>query len=150
MKRVLMVIVVTAGLVLTTGAGNMGPLDNSSLLSREALAQKGNPPDTGAKFQQAVAAPSYAAVSEIVAKYHCAVCHGGSEPRAGLSLDDHKSLMKGSKRGPVVVPGNPSNSEIILRLQGISEPRMPFTGPPWLSDEEVATIEQWITAGAKE
>jgi hypothetical protein len=92
--------------------------------------------------------PGYEAVATIFNKYHCAVCHGGPDPRAGLSLDSYALLMKGSRRGPVVVAGDPAKSELIRRLKGTSEPRMPFTGPPWLDEGEVQLIEQWIAGGA--
>ena len=132
------------------GTGQSALLEYPYIAAREAPSQKQSQSVAQAKTQLAGAVPGYVEVSEIISTYHCTVCHGGSEPRAGLSLDDYKSLMKGSKRGPVIVSGRPGSSEIILRLKGSSEPRMPFTGPPWLSDEEVATIEQWIAAGAKQ
>jgi hypothetical protein len=150
MKRILIVVGCATGLILATGTSKLAPLDSQYLAAQEAPAQKASPPEAEAKSQWAGTAPHYAAVSEIFAKYLCTVCHGGGEPRAGLSLDDQKSMMKGSKRGPVVVPGKPASSELIRRLKGQTEPRMPFTGPPWLSDVEVATIEQWISGGAKE
>lgn len=34
------------------------------------------------------------------------------------------------------------------RVRGESTPRMPLTGPPWLTDAQIAIIEQWIAAGA--
>lgn len=100
--------------------------------------------------QQTPKAPTYAEVAVIISKYHCTVCHGGTEPRAGLNLETRASLIKGGKDGPAVIPGQPGKSELILRLKGLSEPRMPYTGPPWLTDEEVGVIEQWIAAGATE
>lgn len=88
-------------------------------------------------------------VAVIMEKYHCTVCHAGTAPRDGLRLDSYDNVMKGSKGGPVVVPGKPENSELVLRVRGSKEPRMPMAGPPWLSDEEVKAIESWISAGAK-
>jgi hypothetical protein len=142
MKRSLKVWVGTIVLALMTGPGNFMPLANPAWAAQETPVQKATPPPPGS-------APSYADVNQVIAKHLCTVCHGGAEPRAGLSLDDYKSMLKGSRRGPVIVPGNPANSEIVRRLKGTSEPRMPFNGPPWLSDDEVALIEQWIAAGAK-
>jgi hypothetical protein len=100
--------------------------------------------------QQTVKSPAYADVDAIFSKYHCTVCHGGADPRAALSLETHGKLLKGGKSGPAVVPGNPGKSELVLRLKGLREPRMPYTGPPWLADEEIGTIEQWVAAGAAE
>jgi hypothetical protein len=148
MKRTLIVFLCAAGLVITVGHIIGASVETSSLSAQQEPAQKASTPDAGAQTQQATGPPTYADVIEIISKYDCTVCHGGADPRVGLSLDDHKSMMKGSMRGPVIVSGDPANSEIIRRLKGISEPRMPFTGPPWLSGVEVETVERWIAAGA--
>lgn len=102
-----------------------------------------------AQAQQTGRTPGYGEVDAIFVKYHCSVCHGSAEPRSGLNLEDYTRLMKGGKGGPMVIPGDPAKSELVRRLKGASEPRMPYTGPPWLADDEVATIEAWIAAGAK-
>jgi uncharacterized membrane protein len=97
------------------------------------------------------AAPAYAqsfgAVSAIL-QQRCVVCHQGEAAPVGLRLDSHAALMKGSSRGPVVRPGDPAASEIVRRVRGQSLPRMPLTGPPWLSEKEIALIADWIAAGA--
>jgi mono/diheme cytochrome c family protein len=77
----------------------------------------------------------------------CVMCHGAASPAAGLSLDTLAGVIKGSGKGPVVVAGQPASSELVKRVKGQSQPRMPMTGPPWLSDPEVARIESWIRAG---
>lgn len=104
----------------------------------------GSPPPTGKQPTET----DYRAVEAVFSKHLCGVCHGATAPRAGLSLDSYQSLMKGGKSGPAVVPGKPAESELIRRLSGVSEPRMPFTGPPWLTDDEMRTIEAWVAAGA--
>jgi hypothetical protein len=58
--------------------------------------------------------------------------------------------MAGSKDGPVIIPGNPDKSELVRRIKGISKPRMPKDGPPWLSAKEIALVEGWIAADARE
>jgi hypothetical protein len=47
-----------------------------------------------------------------------------------------------------VVPGNPAASELVRRIRGQALPRMPFDGPPYLTDEEIRLIEEWILQGA--
>lgn len=74
----------------------------------------------------------------------CVRCHGG---QAGLYLDSYDHVMAGSVRGPVVVPGNPAASELVRRIQGLSQPRMPMGAPP-LSPEEIQTIVTWVAEGA--
>ncbi len=77
----------------------------------------------------------------------CVMCHSGNAAPLGLRLDNYESVLKGSTRGPVVEAGDPVGSELIRRLKGISQPRMPMTGPPFLSDSEIALFERWVTAG---
>ena len=79
---------------------------------------------------------------------HCVVCHQGEAAPLALRLDSHAALMRGSSRGPVVRAGDARGSELVRRVRGESQPRMPLTGPPWLSDAQIATLEQWIAAGA--
>lgn len=74
----------------------------------------------------------------------CVLCHGGSAPTAGLNLTDEAGVLAGSARGAVVVPGEPDASELIRRLRGTAQPRMPLTGPPYLDDAEMAAVERWI------
>lgn len=93
-------------------------------------------------------AGSYATVARIFAD-HCVVCHSGPHAVLGLRLDSYGSVMAGSARGPVVKPGDPEGSELIRRLRGASQPRMPLTGPPYLDERQVAEIVAWIAAGAK-
>lgn len=104
------------------------------------LAQQSDQPST--------TPPSYSEVSAVLAD-SCILCHAPPSPAGGLNLNSHAGLMKGGRSGPAVLPGDPDKSEIIRRLRGLSEPRMPMSGPPWLSDEKVMLIEQWIKAGAK-
>ena len=95
----------------------------------------------------AAAGASFSDVSAIL-NAHCIVCHQGEAAPLGLRLDSHAALMRGSSRGPVERPGKPGESELLRRVRGQSQPRMPLTGPPWLSDGQIATLEQWVAAGA--
>lgn len=93
-------------------------------------------------------AAAYEPVAKIFAE-RCIVCHGGANAVQGLRLDSHAGVMAGSVRGPVVRPGDPDGSELIKRLRGISQPRMPLTGPPYLDDGQVAVISGWVASGAR-
>jgi len=92
--------------------------------------------------------PSFAADVQPIFTERCIKCHSGQNPPRGLRLDSYENVMTGSDFREVVVPGNPTESELIRRIKGISIPRMPFDGPPFLSDEQIATIEAWIAANA--
>lgn len=81
---------------------------------------------------------------------HCAMCHMGTQHDGGLSLQSKASTMKGGHNGAVIVPGNPDNSLLVKLIRhqsadGISP--MPL-GAPKLSDANIATIVQWVKAGA--
>jgi len=92
---------------------------------------------------------TYAAVAPILTE-RCIMCHSGDAAPLGLRLDTFDSVLKGSTRGPVVKAGDTAGSELIRRLKGISQPRMPMTGPPFLSDAEIATFESWVNSGLRE
>lgn len=98
---------------------------------------------------QAQPADTWATLAPLLAE-RCVMCHNASAAAAGLRLDSLEGVKKGSSRGPVVQPGDPANSEIIRRVKGSSQPRMPMTGPPWLPDADVARLERWIAAGLPE
>lgn len=78
----------------------------------------------------------------------CVMCHSGPGASLGLRLDNYEGVMEGSSRGAVVKPGQPAESELLHRLRGKSQPRMPLTGPPWVPDEDIARVARWIEAGA--
>ncbi len=98
--------------------------------------------------QQQGPAPTFAQVSAIFNKYHCTLCHGTAKASGGLALNTYEALMKGGKAGAAVVPKDPAKSELVKRIKGQKEPRMPINGPPWLTDAETQTIVDWIAAGA--
>lgn len=103
-----------------------------------ALLVAGSPSTAGA-VDWAELAPLFA--------QHCTVCHSGDSAPLGLRLDSLDGLLAGSENGPVVVAGDPAASELVRRLRGISQPRMPLTGPPWLEEADITRIEQWIADG---
>ena len=44
---------------------------------------------------------------------NCYSCHGPDRQMAGLRLDSRAAILKGSARGPVLVPGDPEKSVLI-------------------------------------
>ncbi|VXB30831.1 c-type cytochrome domain-containing protein [Pseudomonas sp. 8O] len=77
----------------------------------------------------------------------CLVCHSGAQAPLGLRLDSLENLLRGSQRGPVVHAGDAAGSELLRRLTGSSQPRMPLSGPPFLDAAEITMVERWINAG---
>jgi mono/diheme cytochrome c family protein len=90
-------------------------------------------------------APSWSDVEALFAQ-RCVMCHSGEAPPLGLRLDSYEAALEGSANGPVLVPGDPGASELVRRIRGESEPRMPLGGEP-LGAEEIAIVEAWVSAG---
>ena len=79
-----------------------------------------------------------------VFKAYCLDCHGAAEkPKAGLDLRLGRFAIKGGNSGPAVVPGNPSESLLLVRLH---DGEMP-PGDKKVPADKVAVIERWIAAG---
>lgn len=95
----------------------------------------------------AAASPTYHDDIAPLLANRCLVCHSGAQAPLGLRLDSLENLLRGSQRGPVVHAGDAAGSELLRRLTGSSQPRMPLGGPPFLEAAEIAMVERWINAG---
>ena len=84
---------------------------------------------------------------------NCIECHSDNSKMAalpeGLRLDSLEHILAGGDR-IVALPGDPAMSELWRRVVGFGTPRMPFDGPPWLSDDDIWLVEEWIRQGAKD
>ena len=67
-------------------------------------------------------------------------------PPEGYRLASYADTVSTADRVRVV-PGSPEASELVRRIRGQASPRMPLDGPPFLTDDEIALIEQWIADG---
>lgn len=109
-------------------------------------------PDTAVAQAEDAAPPedalSFADVAPILDQ-SCTSCHKGDQAPTGLRLGAYEAVMAGSDNGPVVVPGKPEESELVQRIRGTSEPRMPFRQPP-LPEAEIERIAAWVAQGAGE
>ncbi len=94
------------------------------------------------------AGPSFSADILPVFTARCTKCHSGETPPRGLRLDSYANVLAGGTYRPVVLPGNPRESELLRRIKGEALPRMPFDGPPFLDETQIRQIEAWIAAGA--
>ncbi|NCF82564.1 MAG: hypothetical protein GWP74_13240, partial [Proteobacteria bacterium] len=65
-------------------------------------------------------------------------------------VDSHELVMKGTRFGPVIVPGDPLSSSLYRLVAGKVDAsiRMPH-GKEKLSDKEIEAVESWIAQGAK-
>jgi cytochrome c len=82
---------------------------------------------------------------------NCFRCHAGMNHRGGLQMDTRALILKGGHDGVVLVPGHADQSLLIklIRHEGPADDPMPM--PPKgnkISDADIATVTQWINAGA--
>jgi len=83
----------------------------------------------------------------------CVMCHIPNgmmgDPPEGYRLDSYEETVSTADRARVV-PGNSLASELYRRIKGHAIPRMPLNGPPYLSEEDIKRVAQWIDDGARD
>jgi len=105
-------------------------------------AQAADPaPDTEAFYTQKVLP---------ILKTNCYTCHGGGNHRGGLTIDTKAGLLKGGHDGAVIVPGHADQSLLVKLINHAGPANDPMPMPPKskISDADIATVTQWIQAGA--
>jgi Planctomycete cytochrome C len=87
-------------------------------------------------------------------KWRCSSCHekgGEGFEKSRLDLTTYAGVMKGTKFGPMIIPGDPESSNLMLLLDWRASPalRMPH-GKKQLSSCDRNSIRTWIRQGAKD
>jgi uncharacterized membrane protein len=85
-----------------------------------------------------------------VLEARCMGCHNESKAKGELIMLDSLRLAKGGKNGPVFVPGDIRESEMIRRmnLPADHKKHMPPKGKPQLTEDERRLLTAWIASGA--
>ena len=81
---------------------------------------------------------------------NCFKCHShsGDKIKGGLVVDSLEGLLTGGDTGPAIVPGEPDKSLLIGAVSYADEDlQMPPKGKK-LSDEQIATLTEWVKMGA--
>jgi hypothetical protein len=97
--------------------------------------------------------PSFSKDVHPVLKQHCAECHlgdGEGAKKSGFQVDSYDTIMKGTKFGAVVVPGDPASSSLYRLVSGKVDAsiQMPHGKDP-LPDAAVEALAAWIKDGAE-
>ena len=97
---------------------------------------------------------SFAKQIQPILASNCLSCHnteGEGYKKSGLNMETYESLMKGTKFGPVIVPGNALSSSLVLIIEGKADPaiKMPHGSLQILPQHDRDAIKQWIEQGAK-
>lgn len=109
---------------------------------REILQAQLPPPEPTPEAPVLTGAPTFDNYVKSIVTTKCSACHGDLAT-AGLNMLTYEGMMKGSSKGPVIVPGDSANS-LLIQVQS--------TGKHFanLSAEELDIVKQWIDAGAPE
>lgn len=88
-----------------------------------------------------------------IVEHHCVKCHQPGGPgyeASGLDLRSYDTLMKGTRHGRVVVPGDPLSSNLMVLIEGRADPsiRMPHHARPLLA-QQIEILRDWVKQGAK-
>ena len=89
----------------------------------------------------------------------CVECHsatrqGEGYQKSGLSMDSYDALIKGTKFGAVVKPGDSFTSALVMLAEGRADPsiKMPHqkaeTRIEDLTSKELSLVKKWIDQGA--
>ncbi len=73
----------------------------------------------------------------------CVMCHNPALPTSGLSFSSYADAMRGASDGPVIIPGDANGSKLVTVQSAGNHPGR-------LTPEELATVKNWINAGALE
>ena len=123
--------------IMQRTAGINGPVLTAALLAVLATVARGGERQAGPSLEHDILP---------ILKAHCQKCHGPIKPKGKLNLSSARSLARGGTSGPVVVPGNLSES---LIWEQVSTDEMPPRPGDPLSGSEKALLRQWIEQGAK-
>ena len=85
---------------------------------------------------------------------YCLNCHrpgGKGYEKSGLDMRSYKSLMKGTRFGAVIKPGDSFTSIMIQVVEGRvhSSIKMPFGMSGGLAKDKIELLKRWVNQGAK-
>lgn len=86
-----------------------------------------------------------------IVQIRCMECHMPGGPgliMSGLDMTSYEGLMRGTKYGPMVMPGKANASNLVRMIEGRTQVRMPHNRKR-LTDCEIKIIRTWITQGAR-
>jgi uncharacterized membrane protein len=96
---------------------------------------------------------SFSAEVKQVLDNNCVSCHVPGQPgyeASGLALDSYDGLMKGTRFGKVVLPGDAQGSVLNMLVEGRADPSiaMPHGANRRLYAEEIQVLRRWVEQGA--
>jgi hypothetical protein len=79
----------------------------------------------------------------------CYNCHSqkAEKIKGKLLLDSRQGVLNGGEGGPIIVPGNPAKSRLIVALR-YTDPDMEMPPKHQLEPRQIEAFEQWVKMGA--
>ena len=69
-----------------------------------------------------------------------------------VAYDQIVNMPSAKKAGAIrVIPGDADNSYLVHKVEGLPDiigVRMPYSGPPYLTDGQILILKRWIALGA--
>lgn len=98
---------------------------------------------------------SYRADVRPIIHDYCLNCHepgGKGYEKSGLDMRTYQSLMKGTRFGTVIKPGDSFTSIMIQAVEGRvhASIKMPYGMSGGLSKEHIGVLKRWVAQGAKD
>ncbi len=96
---------------------------------------------------------SFKADVQPILKQYCMECHaagGQGTEKSGLQVTSYDSLMKGTRFGAIIKPGDTLTSAMIMLVEGRADAsiKMPH-GKASLPREKIDLLKRWVEQGAK-
>lgn len=96
---------------------------------------------------------SFSADVQPVLERRCSACHEPGQPgyeASGLRMNSYAEVMEGTRYGPVVLPGDPLSSTLIMLVEGRADPslKMPHGDARPPTSDEIAILRAWVEQGA--
>jgi hypothetical protein len=91
-----------------------------------------------------------------VLKTNCLACHsppdGKGYLKTRLSMESYRSLMQGTRYGPVIIPGDSRKSIFNMLVEGRADAslRMPHQREAPLTAQEIEILRLWVDQGARD
>jgi mono/diheme cytochrome c family protein len=127
------------------------PLVASLALTASVRAQTATLPPAAAKKDV-----TYAVDIKPIFEASCVKCHSGDKPKARLKMDTLEGVLKGTKQGKILTPGDSANSFIIKSVAHLINDREAWMPPvpnkagiKPLTSDQIGLIRAWIDQGAK-
>ena len=99
---------------------------------------------------------TYASDMKPIFDASCVKCHSGDKPKARLHMDTLDGVLKGTKEGKIVTPGDSAGSFIVKAIAHATDdhdswmpPLNNKAGIKPLTPEQIGLIRAWIDQGAK-